>query len=52
MLCRILRVELELLHGPLLDGPHARSRRELAFGGVVKKVHRRLDPLAVADVDA
>src|ERR1035438_4727453 len=52
MLCRIFRVELELLHRPLLDGTHTRSRCELAFDSVVEKMNGRLDPFAVADMDA
>ena len=51
VLARVRRVELELAHGPLLDGAHAGARRERAVDGLVEVVDRDLDLLAAGHVD-
>ena len=48
----VLRVQLELVDGPLLHRPDADARREVALRGLLQVVDRRLDALATADVDA
>lgn len=48
----VLRVEPELVDGPLLHRADPDARRELVLGRLLQVVDGRLDPLAAADVDA
>src|SRR5277367_3072614 len=52
VLACIRRIELELAHGPLLDGAHAGAGREGAVDGAVHVVDRDFDLLAAGHVDA
>jgi hypothetical protein len=48
----ILRVQFELMNGPLLHRTHASAGGKLALGGFFEEVNRCCDTPTVADMDA
>jgi hypothetical protein len=48
----VLRVQFELMNGPLLHGTHARAGGKFALGGFFEEVNGCFDAPTVADMDA